>query len=178
MELAWKSLGVAAVAAIAFAGPLAAQATTINIDGSFKGGGTVTGTISFGSGTMFNLTTTGGPDGSVSYTTGDPVDVGYPSGLTFDAINYAAAPYFSELHLVFLSDIWTAQDGSTMQLQSSSYECFESFTCPTNEGLTGFFLQNAVPEPASWALLMVGVGAIGASLRFARKAQAPAHSFS
>ena len=50
---------------------------------------------------------------------------------------------------------------------------------PTSFGaVIGDVSVTAIPEPAMWATLLLGVGVVGASLRFARKAQAATPSFS
>jgi hypothetical protein len=181
MKTTWKSLGVAlAAAALAFSAPVAAQATTVFISGSFVGGGTVSGNISFGSGLTFDLTTTGGPYGGFTYTSANPLDgvSGYYPPPTF-SINFTqdvGEP--STLHLALANDLFSESDGNTDPLLSSSYECVNSFVCPNSEAqFAGFSLRNVVPEPATWALLMMGVGAIGAGLRFARKTQTNSANF-
>lgn len=40
----------------------------------------------------------------------------------------------------------------------------------SNENFAGTFAITAVPEPASWALMIMGFGAVGGSLRYRRRA--------
>jgi hypothetical protein len=42
----------------------------------------------------------------------------------------------------------------------------------TGEAPSGTVLTTAVPEPATWGVMLVGFGAIGASMRGARRRQA------
>jgi hypothetical protein len=181
MKINRKSLGIAvAIGALVFA-PMAARATTVLIDGSFVGGGTVTGSISYGAGTVFDLKTTGGPfpfeytsaNSGIEQFTGSTFDV-------FEAVGFHNIPSeISELHLVFLGDFFSVPNGGNVQLQSSSYECFNSFVCPNGEpSLPGFAIQNGVPEPAGWALLMIGLGLVGGGLRFARRSERLTAAFS
>lgn len=83
--------------------------------------------------------------------------------------------------------LWTQNDGTgdrTATLNTSVFSqvwLISAAQLPTNDRDDAFKLKNlvvnatpAVPEPATWAMLMVGFGAIGATLRRRRDTAAPA----
>jgi hypothetical protein len=68
--------------------------------------------------------------------------------------------------------VGTSVDGSfasglTLNLAAGTYNLYVASTTP-NEALSGTASVSAVPEPATWALLILGFGAVGAARRRAR----------
>jgi hypothetical protein len=71
---------------------------------------------------------------------------------------------------------WTHYSGSFVAGASGPYELAFTTTAGGNSG--GIFLDNvsvsAVPEPATWALMLAGFGGLGAALRVTRRRRSPA----
>ena len=44
-----------------------------------------------------------------------------------------------------------------------------SFQTPTGAGVLGTFNISAIPEPATWAVMLLGIAFIGAAMRTARR---------
>lgn len=110
---------------------------------------------------------------------------GYDYGATVsDSSGGSNLDYYSG-HLTFTL---TANDGSLLNLASSTHngstvygaadlrQCSTAGSCTT--GPVGFTLKQtpAVPEPATWAMMLIGFGAIGAGMR-RRKANTPRLNF-
>lgn len=85
------------------------------------------------------------------------------------------------------ASLWSASNGTgsrTAQLSANGFSqvwLISAAMLPTNDRDDGFKLASiivkttpSVPEPATWAMLIVGFGAIGASLRRRRNADVPA----
>jgi hypothetical protein len=117
MKIMPKFLGMAAAAvALALAAPVTAQTTTVMVSGQFVGRGTVIGSISYGSGSMWNLTTRGGPDGGFDYTNINSSIVAFTRS-TFDVVEYVGFPNsLSDLHLVFANGAGRSYRPSAEQL--------------------------------------------------------------
>jgi hypothetical protein len=88
-------------------------------------------------------------------------------------------PYLTELQLTFANSLQVASANDPI-VGASSYECQGSFGClyPTG-GVTrylvsGFASAGAVPEPATWAMMLIGFGGLGLALRTARRRALPA----
>jgi len=83
--------------------------------------------------------------------------------------------YQGDLHLEFADDL-TVPSPHNFIVDAASFECQDSYSCfvpaqgPTRY-LTGGAADFAatVPEPATWALLILGFGLTGASLRRSRR---------
>jgi uncharacterized protein (TIGR03118 family) len=67
-----------------------------------------------------------------------------------------------------LPGLWQIEAGNGGDAGSTGNLYFAAGIGDENHGLFGF-ISSAVPEPSSWALMLVGVGAIGLSLRCARR---------
>lgn len=171
---------VGAVAAVIAAGalvviPSAAKAdVTWLVDANFADGGTVSGYFTvntYGYLSSFDLLTTPG-DGFASF---DYTDQN--SYFSNGAFYVDAQPkYQSDLHLVFADDLNVAVANNPVLGgdDGPSYECQGSFSCyvPTDGAIryiTDGFASAAVPEPASWAMMLAGFGALGAALRGQRR---------
>jgi hypothetical protein len=141
------------------------------VSGTFKDGGSVNGTITldvYGYVTAYDLTTTA--NGSFAAFDYKPSNSYFDNGgFYFDA----SPGWFGDLHLSFLDNLTTWNGPGPDPLTGSSYQCVGSWDCgPGGLSAPASDVRFAVPEPATWALLMVGFGLIGAGLRFTRKAQA------
>lgn len=150
----------AALAATAFLIPASAQATVIfNVNGTFQGGGTLTGTFStndtFTALEAVNLTTTA--FGTNNYTN-------VASG------SLSILPNFMQFNLstplrqlnIFFSPALSAS-GAT--IGAGSYEAQGNINNWRALSGTVTAATAAVPEPATWAMMLVGFAAIGLGMR-------------
>lgn len=180
----------AAAGALAMAGVAHAD-TTWNLTGTFNDGGSLTGTITLNQyGFLYDnytvTTTAGSLQSGFTYTSADS----FFSNSTTTSIP-AAPPFYidfqpgyeADLHLEFSGDPLTSAptDLFVGGYQGPSFECQNSYSCyteptynPTIRYLTSGEATLAVPEPASWALMIVGLGGIGGALRFNRRKPAVA----
>lgn len=180
----------AAASALAMAGAAHAD-TTWNLTGTFNDGGLLAGTITLNVygflENNFTITTTAGSlQSGFTYTAADS----FFSNTT--TTSFPAAPpfyidfqpgYENDLHLQFSSDpgVPAATDLFVGGYQGPSFECQNSYSCyteptdnPTIRYLTSGEATMALPEPESWALMILGLGGIGGALRFNRRKPAAA----
>lgn len=169
---------VAVIAAVVAAGTLAAMPSAAKADvtwlvsGTFSSGGTVSGSFNintYGYLSGYDLLTTAG-DGfsSFDYTEQNS----YFSNGTFYVD--AQPEYQGDLHLEFVGDLSVPVANNPIVIGGPSYECQGSFSCyvPTDGAIryiTGGFASAAVPEPAIWAMMLVGFGGLGVALRGQRR---------
>ncbi len=102
------------------------------------------------------------------------------------------------LRLAFVDSLFKLGNHNKIDISGTfpaSFECEDSFSCFANDGrehtrhlISGFAVASGtsvvgegggggaggVPEPAAWALMLVGFGGIGAALRGASRRMAPA----
>jgi hypothetical protein len=177
------SAGAAATALMLAAGGAHASCSTVagdieyNLSGTFTDGGTLSG--------CFYINVYGYLDRSVPWsittTTGTVL-----SGYTYDVADAYLATgsnyidvepgYTQDLHLVFTNSLSTT--GSNPIVVASSFECDGSYSCFDLGGGTVRYLtpgsspagSGSVPEPASWALMILGMGVGGSVLRRRRPA--------
>ena len=191
-----KSLvrGVCAAAAagvLAMAGAAHADVTWI-ISGTFNDGGTLTGKFTMDQYDFllsnFSLTTTPTvttgptlPFPGFTYTAGDSYfsnsgSESYPPGPPF-YIDFQPQ-WFSDLHIQFAHDLGVpaATDAISGGYQGPSFECQNSYICPNGSAddyavryLTSGEATMEVPEPATWGLMIVGLGGLGGALRMNRR---------
>jgi hypothetical protein len=174
-----------ALAAVVAAGSFMAMPSAAKADvawfvnGTFDDGGTVTG--------AFNINVYGYLDGyDLKTTRGDGFSAfeytelnSYFSNGTF---YFDAQPgYQQDLHLEFVDDLGVAIAYNPIVGgdQGPSYECQGSFSCyvPTDGAIryiTSGYASAAVPEPAIWAMMLLGFGGLGAMLRDQRRKLAAA----
>ncbi len=167
----------------------AAGAAVINwtlSNGTFDDGGTFSGTFSVDTVTdwitAWNITTTAGTSATTVFTTG----VAYPGGSGFDLAfdTFPGATFVSGFVPVSagfnLTNLLISSPGTVDHL--AGYEAISGFTPfgfiplgsrDITDGQAVGVLA-AAPEPASWTLMIVGVGLAGASLRRRRAAIATA----
>ena len=98
-------------------------------------------------------------------------------------IDFYPGTYATTLQLDFLNSLTTPSGDNPLSVvgdPSPSFEC-GAWTCPgdnTRYLVSGFAYAEkgsalssplAVPEPATWAMLILGAGLVGAGLRFNRR---------
>ena len=166
------AFGAAMVMAGAVALPAAADASVIwNVNGTFSDGTSLTGSFTtnvYGYVETWDLfTQANGPFSALEY---NPSTSYSSSGFNF--VDFQPG-YQSDLHLEFADNL-TVPGPHNFIVDAVSYECQNSFSCyipaigPTRY-LTGGVADFAstVPEPATWAMLILGFGMTGAALRMA-----------
>lgn len=168
--------GCAATLMVA-AAPSAANAdVTWTVTGAFDDGGALSGYFNinvYGFLAGYDLkTTAGSTDAAFDYT---PSNSYYSNGTFYVD---AQPQYQSDLHLTFQNDLGIASASNPIigGSQGPSWECQGSYNCyvPADGAIryiTSGSASAAVPEPAAWALMLVGFGGMGAVLRGVRKAR-------
>jgi hypothetical protein len=158
----------AALAAAAVFAPASASATIIfNVNGTFQGGGTLTGTFSTNDARTVleavNLTSTA--FGTTTFTSVASASVSIlPQFMQFNL----SSP-LRQLNIIF-SPTLSATGGT---IAAGSYEAQGNLGNFRNLSgtVTAASAAAAVPEPATWAMMLLGFGAIGVGMR-SRKRQA------
>jgi len=166
--------GCAAAIAVATAPSTASADVTWTVTGSFDDGGSLSGFFNinvYGFLAGYDLkTTVGSTDAAFDYT---PSNSYYSNGTFYVD---AQPQYQSDLHLTFANDLGVASASNPIVggSQGPSWECQGSYNCylPANGAIryiTSGSASALVPEPAAWALMMVGFGGLGSALRRARR---------
>lgn len=154
----------AAAAVLAFATPMSAQAVVVfNVNGTLSGGGssTVTGTFTTNDAlndlTAVNLTSTLG--GTHTYNSLSQILVeSLPNSLS---LQITQAPG-QTLSLVFSPALSLS---GVSNLVTGSQETSGGNTRTLTGTVSAAAVPAAVPEPATWAMMLVGFGAIGLGMR-------------
>jgi hypothetical protein len=164
-----SALRAAAIAACALAAPVAACADTFwSVDATFTDGATLKGYLDFnvyGYISSWDLKTTAGPDyAAFDFSSSIP-------GVVAPSQNTVAADSFTFYNgPTYLGDVLTLNASKPFNAPSSgndllatSYESVNYDATPARylSGPTAL----AAPEPAAWALMLLGVAGIGAGLR-------------
>jgi hypothetical protein len=153
---------ILAALACALAAPAANADIIYNVDAKFTDGGTVTGYFDINaSGYLgdFNLqTSANGPFAGFDFVPGNGNISGGSSPGSSKAVFFGPTYDGDQLVLYAKSPLDSAGPNS---LTGASFECQNSYSCPTGGDVR--FL--AVPEPAVWAMMLIGVAGIGARLR-------------
>jgi hypothetical protein len=146
-----------------------ADTTWLIQDATFSDGGTLTGTFSidqYGYLDAASLTTGAGTVlGGQTY--------GMNSQASNDSFYIDFNPgYTTDLHIVFADPLTARESHDSIVLGGSSFECVGSFSCSTGQAgtvryLTGGF-ATYVPEAATWAMMVLGAGLVGAGIRLTR----------
>ena len=170
-SLTLRLAGAATAAACLAALPSVASAdVTWLVNGTFDDGTTVSGTFDinvYGYLESADLTTqTKGGFAGFEYTLADSYIA------TGDKYVDFQPGYTSDLRITFTDSLGVGEAHNTIVGGEfgPSYECQGSFSCYVPSGgstryLSGFASSGAVPEPASWALMITGFGLVGWALR-------------
>ncbi len=170
---------------LALVGVMAASAAPAEVrwyvDATFTDGGTVKGYFDLGSTDYYaqdvHLQTSA--NGVFSgFDFGGPTDIA--AGLPDHSTIIVIGPTYSSDILVLYAEN-TLDVAGPNELLSTSVECVDYYTCPTSPEIGVRFLDGSSPlsltapgpEPATWALMLVGVGAVGFSLRLRRRESSP-----
>jgi hypothetical protein len=178
--------GMMAAGALAL-GATAASATTWVVTGTFDDGTTLAGKFTvnvygYVSGSPYDLTTQDDlPNGFTgNHYVNPPPGLVAPNGpgpggnqvqFFANGPDYYTA-YTNILQLTFENPLTTPSLNNPL-IGIESWECEGSFNCPDGAPpdptryLTGF--ASAVPEPTTWALMLVGFGGLGYVLRRSRR---------
>lgn len=188
MKLAMtKRLWAAAACAAALMGAAAPSVANADVNwtvtGTFDDGGALSGSFDinvYGYLNGYDLkTTAGSSEGGFEYT---PSNSYFSNG----AFYVDAQPgYQSDLHLTFLGDLSVASANNPLVggAGGPSYECVGSYSCYLPAyGTTRYIAEgfarastdgqgggSATPEPATWAMMLLGFGGVGAAMRMARR---------
>ena len=164
--------GAASLALVVAAlGGVQASAANLNFQLSnvkFDDGTSLTGdfTINDATGNLvsFDITSEDGTLLGFEYMTGVPTyrDLFYANEYIFLKPNYS-----QYLSLTFAAPLTTGSNA----LLTTNYTSYECDNCTVVRSVvSGAAVNGAVPEPASWALMLGGFGAIGGAMRSRRKA--------
>lgn len=171
-KMRMKALFAAAALAVGLATVPAKADVTWYVTGTFNDGGTLTGQFTLNVyGFLlndFSFTTTAGSalpgftyNSSTSY---------YSNGTFFTD---AQPGYFGDLHLTFANDLNVGSLNNPLVggAPGPSWECASSWSCYVPEGGTTRYIASgyastdvisgAVPEPATWALMIFAFAALG-----------------
>jgi len=146
------------------------------VNGLFSDGSTLSGSFSlnqYGFVSAIDLTT---------QDAGSLTGVHYILGASYPASNGDAylesdpGPYTGALRLNFdgaIADVGNAPDTGTVSILSTSFECQDSQGCSSASGNTRYLVSGtattgSVPEPATWGMMILGFGMVGAGLRVRR----------
>ena len=183
-----RRLAPLALCAAALAGATAAKADVEwTVDGIFDDGATLHGVFDlnqYGDFSSYDMNTSAGPViGPIEYTLhgAGAQSWTWPSKVEFEI------GYTTTLHLEFTDNLTPAEAYNPIVI-GPSFECITSYSCfnlqngPTRYLVSGSAVGrtipddlgngnggNAVPEPASWALMIVGFGMTGGQLRARRQ---------
>jgi hypothetical protein len=173
MKLKDAFVGLAAAAALAVC---ASSANASSYLWSYSGGGvSASGWLAAtpAGGGVFDVTAIGGTrngvgiTGLASYAGQDNVvyDPAAPSSVDYGGLAYATSGghLFNVYYDTSNSDYWACRDAGVGYCETQAVVGGDSII-PVDS-----FTLTAVPEPATWALMMVGAGCIGAGLRMRRK---------
>jgi hypothetical protein len=168
-------------------------------NGEFNDGGTLTGTVTFDTAmsdaiVAYKLTTSSGSlMGGYQYTSsGSPVEYGSYGGylhysfssapeIPGSPLNISGEPVDLDLSIT-PSNLGEITSGAASVALATPYNYITAFGQPLTSGEcyncypfrvldpgVTLSLGNAVPEPAAWALMLIGLAGIGATLRGSRR---------
>lgn len=182
-----------AVALSAF-GPAASAAVTIfDVSGDLRNGSMLTGTLSIDTAsgvqhplTALNLTFTAGNNQFAGFTTNTILSASTFQGYYQIEAGAYAAPYARLLlHTSTLAGFTGGPLCSDFNVapancgfSSVAYAANGAYSAVANGAVTQRDVQGAVPEPATWAMMLVGFGGLGAVIRRRRSVLAarPQHT--
>ena len=178
-----------AVALSAFGSAATAAVTIFDVNGGLRNGSVLTGTLSIDTAagvqnplTALNLTFTAGNNQFAGFTTNTILSAAPFQGYYLIEAAAYAGPYAKLLfHTSTLAgftggplcsdfDVAPAYCG----FSSVAYTANGAFSALASGGATQRDVQGAVPEPATWAVMLVGFGGLGFALRRRRALQGTA----
>jgi hypothetical protein len=174
--------GVAAAFALAAAGSASATSdllmTVTFSDGTFNDGGAFSGSFVFDLTTddfvNWDVTTTAGSiQGGFTYTSSDPSDDAFAAGA--GAFGHVVDSFHDGvfLNLMTPTNIVTNPSGVLEGEEVDETDCADSCVQEDVRTVTGgtftTTFSSSVPEPTSWALMILGVGFAGTALRRRRR---------
>jgi hypothetical protein len=172
----------AAAGVLAMAGAAHADVTWI-VTGTFNDGGTLSGTFTMNQydylvGDFSITTTAGSAESGFTYTAANSYFSNSSPGGSPVYIDFQPQ-YYSDLHIQFANDLGVpaASDAIIGGYQGPSFECQNSWSCPNGSAenyairylVSGQATMAPIPEPATWGLMIVGLGGLGAALRVNRR---------
>jgi hypothetical protein len=163
------SITAALAAASIFATSAAVADVHWVVAGTFDDGTTLSGYFNidtYGYLGTYDLTTRAGPVLAASIYENDSTAQGVSS------VDFQPT-YTQDLHLDFANPIGVAAPSDPLLI--TSYECVNSYGCAGASGGDRRYLVSgfaSAPEPAAWALMLVGVAGLGLSLRARRPSPA------
>jgi hypothetical protein len=165
LKMNFKALAVAAVAAIAAVAP--ANAATFLLTYTATSGAPLPTTASLTITTSNHHNAAGGFDilsasGTVNGVAISGLAPLNPAGFNTDNVYFAADPILTSSGLGWTTAIGT---GNLWGNSPGSYSLYEFDGNSYYIATTGTLSTNAVPEPATWALLMIGFGMVGVAAR-------------
>jgi hypothetical protein len=153
--------------------------TFTSTGGTLEGSGTLTtGAADDGGYVLTGITGTieDGPAGVTGPITGFTPGSGDDGVFAWDNIIYTGTPHVDNLGILFDADnqevnIYSATGGCCDIVYPGAYPKGDIQAGSNNNfgGDAGTFAISAAPEPATWALLFLGVGMAGGALRMAKR---------
>jgi hypothetical protein len=171
MRVFRRLAGFAALLALLATSPAIAQVRWY-LDATFSDGGTVKGYFSISQYYAVDYDLTTSANGNFDAYTFLPTTTGVAGPVISDTQVLIFGPSYNGDQLMLFSQNSLDAAGPNALL-TTSYECTNSYVCPTSPTgdtryVTSASLSNTAPEPATWGLLLLGFGAIGAVTRHRR----------
>lgn len=167
------ALAFATVAGCGLGAPMAADASTWIVNGTFQDGATVTGFFDFnvyGYIANYDLkTTASGAFAGFEFKPGGGNIAAYATGPGTTSITFFGPTYNGD-QLTLLTSLPLTTGFVGNSLTAASNECQNSWSCPGGGGDVRFLNLSLsaiapTPEPATWAMMLVGFGLMGYSMR-------------
>lgn len=162
---------VAGAAAITGTSPALAVPVTWNLNNvTFTDGGTATGSFTFDDAanavSTFSIMVAGGNTDTFPAVTYDNSDAG---AFLFNAATFGFSLNDSTREIRFVTDAALTSAGGSVNLTSGGLAA-ECYNCsPYRLYASGTLQAGAVPEPATWAMMLLGFAGVGFTVRSRRR---------